>query len=354
MVDPHVHLRDWNDSNKETIYHGLKVAYDCGINEVFDMPNTNPPLISREAILDRLSLANEAIMRLNKKDISYHIYAGLTKDPKQIAQVVSAYNELFPLVIGLKLFAGHSTGGMGIISDEDQQLVFNTLVKENYKGVLTIHCEKESLLDNSKFNKKDLSTQSIARAKIAEVESIKDIINLAKTSKFEGTIHVAHLSTKEGLEIIECEKAKKNTFKLSCAVTAHHALLTKLDANEKSFAKMNPPLRDEEDRLALFNALLNGGVDFIESDHAPHTIEDKIKGASGVPGFSGTLLLIKALIDNGISRSRIKDLMGRNVYKTFDLDPDGVNFNIKSVPKLKEISLLAAKEYPYDAFISLR
>ncbi len=354
MVDPHVHLRDWNDSNKETIYHGLKVAYDCGINEVFDMPNTNPPLISREAILDRLSLANEAIMRLNKKDISYHIYAGLTKEPKQISHIVNVYNELFPLVIGLKLFAGHSTGGMGIISDKDQHLVFDTLVKENYKGVLTIHCEKESLLDNSKFNIKDLSSQSIARAKVAEIESIKDIINLAKTSKFEGTIHVAHLSTKEGLELIQREKENDNSFKISCAVTAHHALLTKTDANNKSYAKMNPPLRDEEDRQALFNALLNGGIDFIESDHAPHTLEDKRKGASGVPGFSGSLLLIKALIDSGISRSRIKDLMGRNVYKIFNLNEDGVNFSIKNVPKLKEISLLAAKEYPYDAFISLR
>ena len=354
MVDPHVHLRDWNDLKKETIYHGLKVAYECGINEVFDMPNTNPPLISRDAILDRISSASEAIQKLKKKDIYYHVYAGLTKDKKQISQVVSAYNELFPLVIGLKLFAGHSTGGMGIISYKEQEEVFKTLVKEKYKGVIVVHCEKESLLDNSKFNKKDFTSQSIARPREAEIESIKDILNIGRKTNFEGTIHIAHLSTKEGLKLIQDAKKEVNPFSISCGVTAHHALLTKKAANRESYAKMNPPLRCEEDREALFNALLNGGVDFIESDHAPHTLEDKEKGASGVPGFSGTLLLIKALIDKNISRDRIKDLMGRNVYKVFGLDKDGVNFNIKNVGKLKEISDRVAKEYPFDAFISLR
>jgi dihydroorotase len=354
MVDPHVHLRDFNDSEKETIYHGLKVAYECGINEVFDMPNTNPPLIDRDTILDRISCANEAVKKLKKSDIFYHVYAGLTKNKDQIKSIVRVYNELFPLVIGIKLFAGHSTGDMGIVSEKDQQMVFKTLVQEDYRGVLVVHCEKESLLDNSKFSNKDFSTQSVARPKIAEIESIKDIINFANQAGFKGSLHIAHLSTKEGLELIKQAKEQEYSFKICCGVTPHHALLNKNAANNKSYAKMNPPLREEEDRIALFDALLDGTVDFIESDHAPHTLVDKKNGASGIPGFSSTLLLIKALIDNNISRDRIKDLMGRNVYKIFNLDSDGINFNIKNVGKLKEISDKTAKEYPYDGFISLR
>ncbi len=354
MVDPHVHLRDWKDSNKETIYHGLKVAYECGINEVFDMPNTNPPLIDRETILDRISCANEAIQKLKKKDILYHVYAGLTKDPKQIKLVIRAYNELFPMVIGLKLFAGHSTGGMGIINEKDQQMVFNTLSLEDYRGVLAIHCEKESLLDNNKFDKKDFKTQSIARPAIAEVESIKDIFRFANKANFKGTIHIAHLSTKAGLQLINEAKTKNYPFNICTGVTAHHSLLNKEAANNISYAKMNPPLRDEEDREAIYNGLLDGSIDFIESDHAPHTIEDKKKGASGIPGFPSTLLLIHSLIENKISKDRLKDLMGRNVYKIFNLDDDGVNFNIKNVNKMIELSALMAKEYPYDAFISFR
>ena len=131
-------------------------------------------------------------------------------------------------------------------------------------------------------------------------------------------------------------------------------MLNKEAANNISYAKMNPPLREEEDREAIYNGLLDGSIDFIESDHAPHTIEDKKKGASGIPGFPSTLLLIHSLIENKISKDRLKDLMGRNVYKIFNLDDDGVNFNIKNVNKMIELSALMAKEYPYDAFISFR
>ncbi len=354
MVDPHVHLRDWNDKNKETIYHGLKVAYDCGINEVFDMPNTNPPLTDRETILDRLADANQAILQLKKKDIYYHVYAGLTYDEKQVKKIVNTYKELFPMVIGLKLFAGHSTGNMGIIKEEQQKNIFKILKREDYKGVVAIHCEKESLLDNFKFDKNDFSTQSIARPREAEIQSIKDMITFAKEANFEGTIHIAHISTKEGLDLIKKTRLENVSFNICCGVTPHHVLLNSKDANNKSYAKMNPPLREIEDNNALFNALLDGSVDFIESDHAPHTLEDKKAGASGIPGFSSTLLLIEKLIENKISKNRLKDLMGRNVYKIFNLDAEGVNFSIKNVYKLREISNKAAKEYPIDAFISLR
>jgi len=354
MVDPHVHLRDWNDKNKETIFHGLKVAYDCGINEVFDMPNTNPPLTDRETIIDRLADATQAIMQLNKKDIYYHVYAGITNDENQIKHIVKTYKELFPMVIGLKLFAGHSTGNMGIIKEKDQKNIFKILKKEDYKGVVAIHCEKESLLDNSKFDKNDFSTQNIARPREAEIQSIIDMINFAKEAEFEGTLHIAHISTKEGLEIIKEAKSSNLAFNICCGVTPHHVLLNSKDADEKSYAKMNPPLREIEDNNALFNALMDGTIDFIESDHAPHTLEDKKAGASGIPGFSSTLLLIEKLIENKISKNRIKDLMGRNVYKIFNLDVEGVNFSIRNVYKLRELSNKAAREYPIDAFISLR
>lgn len=354
MVDPHVHLRDWNDDNKETIYHGLKVAYECGINEVFDMPNTNPPLIDRETILDRLSDANKAIFELKKKDIYYHVYAGLTKDDNQIRNIIKVYNELFPMIVGLKLFAGHSTGNMGIIKEEDQKKVFNILKEENYKGVVAIHCEKEAFIDSSKFDISDFSSQSLARDRKAEIESIKDMISFAKESGFEGTIHVAHLSTKEGLQIIRKEKENNNSFNICCGVTPHHVLLNKEDANFLTFAKMNPPLREIEDNKSLMEGLLDGSIDFIESDHAPHTLADKKKGLSGIPGFSSTLLLINKLVDMKISKNRLKDLMGRNVYKIFDLNKEDANFSIKNVYKMKEISDKVAKEYPYDAFISYR
>lgn len=354
MVDPHVHLRDWEDRNKDTIEHGIKVAIDCNITEVFDMPNTKPPLTTRDVILDRFADASEALLNLHKHNFNYRVFAGLTKNKDQIKEIVETYFELFPMIVGLKMFAGHSTGEMGIVSYEDQKKVFETLVKNNYNGVLAIHCEKESLMDSAKFDKNDLSTQSIARPAIAEIESVRDMINLAKETSFKGTLDIVHISTKEALDLVKKTKEEDNTFRICCGATAHHALLNQSAANHKSFARMNPPLRSEEDRIAIFEGLLDGSVDWIESDQAPHTIEDKMKGAGGIPGFSGTLLLIDALINSGASKKRITNLVGKRVYEVFNLDSSGESFAVGNIRLLKEKSLIASKEYPYDAFISLR
>ncbi|MBK5200533.1 MAG: dihydroorotase [Spirochaetaceae bacterium] len=354
MVDPHVHLRDWEDRNKDTIEHGIKVAIDCNFTEVFDMPNTKPPLTNRDVILDRLADAGEALINLHKSNFNYRVYAGLTKDKEQIKEVVETYFELFPMVVGLKMFAGHSTGNMGIVDIEDQEKVFKTLVEYNYDGVLAIHCEKESLMDPSKFDKNDLSTQSVARPAIAEIESVSDMINLAKKTSFKGTLDIVHISTKDALELVKKTKSEINTFRICCGATAHHALLNQSAANDKSYAKMNPPLRTEEDRIAIFNGLLDGSIDWIESDQAPHTIEDKRMGAGGIPGFSGSLLLIEALIKAGASKNRIISLVGKRVYEVFNLDSSDISFSVGNIRLLRQKSLLASKEYPYDAFISLR
>ncbi|MCH3917104.1 MAG: dihydroorotase family protein [Spirochaetia bacterium] len=351
MVDPHVHLRDWNQKDKETLVHGLSVAYACGIDEVFDMPNTDPPLVSRDALLDRLSDAQAAIKDLGK-EISYHVWAGLQADHDQIVQMAYAVMELFPLVVGLKLFAGNSTGGMGIIKEKDQRMVFATLAEVGYEGVLAVHCEKEALLDMARFNPQDLSSQSIARPAQAEIDSVSDMLRLAAETGFRGTLHICHISTAKALSLVA--EAKEKGMHVTCGATTHHALLTSCDASSLSYARMNPPLRSAEDRNEIFEGLLDGRIDWIESDHAPHTLKDKQRGAAGIPGFSGTLLLLKALWEHGCSRKRLMDLTGRNVYAAFGLDAEDVDFTLPDRKKLSLWSMEAAKAYPYDGFISLR
>ena len=99
-------------------------------------------------------------------------------------------------------------------------------------------------------------------------------------------------------------------------VTPHHALFTVEDAKDHDrYLKMNPPLREESDRKAVFTALMDGTADWIESDHAPHTLAQKQAGASGIPGFYNMLLLIDALKSAGISDSRLKDLTYNNCAK---------------------------------------
>ncbi len=103
MIDPHVHLRDWEQREKETVAHGLMVALRAGLDGVFEMPNTAPPLISRGTIEERLQLADEVRKGL-PGEIFHGLYGGITPDVDQIHEVVIAHGELFPRVVGLKLF----------------------------------------------------------------------------------------------------------------------------------------------------------------------------------------------------------------------------------------------------------
>ena len=311
MIDPHVHLRDWNQAEKETVAHGLSVAKKCGFTHVFDMPNTNPALTDRETILKRFELS------AGVEGIAYHLWAGLTAEPKQIAEVVAAYRELYPRVVGLKLFLGQSTGNMGVCDYETQLAVFRTLRELNYRGVVAVHAEKESLLHPERYVAGRFETHSQARPPEAEIESVRDAIAIAKQVGFAGTLHIAHVSTRSAIE--EIVKARQ-TLCVTMGVTPHHALFTTKDAEDHDrYLKMNPPLRGEEDRAAVFASLLDGTATWIESDHAPHTREQKENGASGIPGFSNMLLLIEAMKKAGISEKRLHELTYRNAAELFDL-----------------------------------
>ncbi len=315
MIDPHVHLRDWAQSDKETILHGLACYKKAGFTHVFDMPNTLPPITGRDAVLERLALASEAQRKV--KGIAYHLYAGLTSDEKEISEVVSAKNELFPLVIGLKLFLGQSTGNMGIVKKEDQEKVIRILTRLGYDGVLAVHAEKESLFEPEKYVNGMFETHSYARPGIAEAESIADIIEICIKEGFSGTLHIAHVSTKESVEKV---LDNRDRLKITMGATPHHALFCTEDAKDHSlFLKMNPPLRSKEDQEYIFDSLLDGKIDWVESDHAPHSIKDKENGASGIPGCVGMLVLLSRLRTYGCSKERLEDLFGLNAMRTFGL-----------------------------------
>ena len=211
MIDPNVHLRDWNQAHKETVEHGLDVAYRAGLDAVFEMPNTNPVLTSRKTIEDRIALGDTALENLQnkfgQKFYMFHgIYAGVTADPEQIKEVVEIYREN-QRVVGLKMFAGHSTGNMGLVDDNtskgyDKQLqVYKTLTKLDYKGVLAIHCERESDIDSTLFKSFDPITHTKARPSKAEINSIADQIKLKQETGYQGKTHICHISTPGSLAL---------------------------------------------------------------------------------------------------------------------------------------------------------
>lgn len=343
MIDPHVHLRDWAQKDKETVAHGLYAAQLAGITRVFDMPNTSTCLTDRDAVMSRLALASPSV---RKYGVAYHVFLGLTSDCKQVEQMCLLHGELFPLVVGLKMFLAHSTGNMGLVTEDEQRKVMQVLSDCSYSGVLALHAECEAFNRPSLYNPSDYSTHSFARPAEGEVFAVEQIIRIAKQTGFKGHLHVCHISTKAAVQLVQ--KAKEEGMRISSGATAHHSLLSLQDAKDgERYLKMNPPLRSEEDRAFIFSSLMDGQIDYVESDHAPHTIADKQSGASGIPGFAGSLLLLQKLKDAGVADARLRDLFGGNVLKIFGLDDEPV-----FLPKdIGNRFRLVDAEYPFHPFV---
>ena len=339
MTDAHVHFRDWNQSHKETILHGMTTGAGAGFDVFLDMPNTNPPVTDRKAVEERLELGISAEKELGKlgHDVHYHLYLGITPDAKQIVEMVQAYKDLFPRVCGLKMFASQSTGNMGIIGKERQYVIYRALAELGYTGVIAVHCEKEELFSPEETRHSD------RRPPASEEASVRDQIESAEAAGFKGTLHIAHISTEGALNAVR-EARRRGLVKITCGATPHHILLNR--DSETDLIKMNPPLRPESDRLAIWNALFDGTIDWIESDHAPHTMEDKQKGASGLPGFEGMLLTIKALRNAGMPESRLNGLFCTNA-----LDAFGISVKSSPVPQVNDAMIDAARRaYPFSAW----
>ncbi len=341
MIDPHVHFRDWNQRDKETILHGMRTGLLSGFNIFLDMPNTAPPITNRENALKRIEDGKKAAETLQNEykvdNLHYSIYLGITRDENQIKEVVSLYNELFPSVCGLKLFASQSTGNMGITDLESQRRIYSLLSSLDYRGLLAVHAEKESL-----FNRNETEHSRIRNAS-SEAASISDQIESALKYNFKGKLHIAHISTRKGIELVR-EAKKSGEIHISSGATPHHSLLT---SNEESiYRKMNPPLRDKKDRESVLEGLFDGTIDWVESDHAPHTISQKLNGASGIPGFEGMMRLIVFLRNEGMTEERLNALFSDNALKVFSLP-----WTSSPVPKVTDEMIERARgEYPFSAW----
>ena len=319
-IDPHVHCRGGNQSYKTTIAQVLQAAKLQGVDIIFDMPNTNPPILTSNDVANRLLLVSPS------EQERYYLYVGLTADQNQVRGAVDCWNN-FKKVIGLKMFAGHSVGSLAVIEDEDQQHVYNILAKSRYRGVLAIHCERELNLKPDLWDPSQPASHSLARPKEAEVNSVRNQIRFAMEAGFKGVLHICHVSCPETVEVIE--QARKNfgdRIKITCGVTPHHLMLSiedqiALDAiGMGNLLKVNPPLRGQDDRAVLIQNLVDGDIDWIETDHAPHSMDEKFAPPymSGIPSlFFYKKLLDMLSINIGMDESFIETITFDNIVKAF-------------------------------------
>jgi len=310
-IDPHVHFRDDKEAYKETIRHGFKVANEQGVKVIFDMP----PIKSEADVLKRLSLVPK------EEEKNYFLYLVLTSDPRQLEQAVVIFNK-FRQVIGFKLYACRSNSkDLSVINEDDQKQIYKKLAALKYRGVVAVHCEKESFLKPELWDSSNPISHSFARPKQAEMESIKDQIRFVRNTGFQGTLHIVHVSCLGSVEWIE---SARRDIKITCGVTPHHIMWDnrQQDTPNGLLYKMNPPLRSRPDVLELTECLKAGQIDWIETDHAPHAIGEKLfpPYLSGYP----SLYLYKNFVEEflpgiGISEEQIKKLTHDNICKTFGL-----------------------------------
>jgi dihydroorotase len=348
-IDPHVHLRGGTyQSHKETLNHGFKIAWKAGLSAVFEMPNTVPALTSELEIVRRIEAGEEVLKELNIP-LFHGVIPGLTNSKDQIGEVVNIWKRMFPKIPGLKMFAGHSTGNMGITEYEQQRQIYTTLAGHNFTGVLMIHCEKEALLRPELFDPKNPETHLLARPPEAETESVSDQIKLAGKEGFKGTLHVCHVSVPESLNIIE-DMRRKVSFTISCGITPHHTFLSVEDMKGEDgvLLKINPPLRSEAMRKEMLQGLLTGRINCIETDHAPHTIKEKREDYdSGIPVLQFYDRFINQLLKYGLSIDMVERLTYKNIITAFSIPGE----TFKENPGSQNIP---GDEYGFDPFISIK
>lgn len=345
MIDPHAHCRDWAQNHKETIEHALSVAERIGLSGIFDMPNTSPPITTRELIEKRLEDAGRV-----KSPVFYGLYAGLTSDKNQIKEAVKAWREFFPRVVGLKMFTVKSgPSNLEVSKGKEQKLVYQTLSEEGYEGVLVVHCEKEALLKPNLWNPLNPSSHSYARPPKSEVISIVDQLLFADDLEFKGKLHIAHVSVPESVELIGASQ-RWSKVKVSCGVTPHHCLLNYelIPASREGLLyKVNPPLRNAGSSKKMLELLKQGKIDWIETDHAPHTLNEKLNppymsGFPGLPFYPHFLDFLKA---EGFSEEQIRNLAHDNIISTF-----GFNLPERNISPNKSLH----SEYEVDVYKNTR
>lgn len=312
VIDDHVHFREPGLTDKADIDSESKAAAAGGVTTYFDMPNTLPQTTTPEALEEKFSIA------ASKSHVNYSFFFGATNDN------VADFSKLdIHSIPGIKLFMGSSTGNMLVDKREALERIFTTAPMP-----IMAHCEDTDIINRNMQEAKangcddpDISLHMHIRSEEACYNSTKLAVDLAKASG--ARLHVAHLTTARELELFGSDS------NITAEATVGHLFFTSDDHQQLGAKiKVNPSIKTTSDRDALRQALSNGKIDVVGTDHAPHLLQQKQGGSnkatSGMPMIQFSLVTMLELVDNGVlTIERLAELMCHNPARLFEVRQRG-------------------------------
>lgn len=312
VIDSHVHFRDPGLTYKADIASESKAAIAGGVTSFFDMPNTKPPTLSMNDVEHKMEIAQ------NSSFANYAFYIGASSD-----NLEELKNADYTMIPGIKLFLGSSTGNMCVSDPEILDNIFKL------PHIISVHCEDEKIINEnvkelkSIFNTKEvpISWHPIVRSEMACYKSTAAAVERAK--RYGTHLHICHLSTAEELKLI------KGLHNITAEVCIPHLWFSDSDYAELgSRIKCNPAVKSDRHRKALREALNSGEINIVSTDHAPHTLAEKIGDLfsvpSGMPMIQFSLrAMMKIAQERIVTPERVVELMCHNQADIFHIKGRG-------------------------------
>ena len=315
FCDVHVHFREPGFSYKETVLTGSKAAAAGGYTAVCTMPNLNPVPDNADHLKQQLEII--------KNDAVIHVYpyGAIT-----VGQMGEHHADLAAMASDV---IGFSDDGRGV---QEENMMRQAMLQAKALGKMIVaHCEVNSLLHGGYIHAGSYAAKHGHKGICSESEYAQIERDLKLSEETGCAYHVCHISTKESVELIR--RAKKRGVDVSCETAPHYLVMDDSMLQEDGRFKMNPPIRSLEDREALIEGILDGTIDMIATDHAPHSAEEKSRGLEGssfgIVGLEAAFsVMYTHLVEKEIiSLNRLIELLSLNPRKRFGI-PLGSDFTV--------------------------
>jgi len=310
VIDPQVHFREPGLEHKEDLFTASSACARGGVTSFLEMPNTKPLTTSQADLDDKLQRAASKCL------VNYGFFIGATGD--NLDELLTAKP-----VCGIKIFMGSMHGPLLVSQEEHLEAIF-----AQGDRLIAVHAEDQARIEKRRQEylgaSNDVSLHSVIQDEITALNATRLAVKLS--SLYQRRLHILHLSTGNEAEFLRENKRDW----ITAEVTPQHLLLSTASyANLGTLAQMNPPLRTQENQAILWQALLDGVIDFIATDHAPHTLAEKAQpypaSPSGMPGVETSLPLMLTQAKLGrCSVAQVANWMSTKVAQAYSIANKGL------------------------------